>query len=308
MDSGLSNKYRLFEEARNYAEFLCAGCEEDELYLEVFIEFVRERATLAENISSNIIALEEAGVVNNVLKKIRGKSDGYIDLNVRPEILTEKEEVELTELACNVIEAPYKEWMLKEKTKIGYNFAEDAKRIWNRIKQTWGQATKIKPEIFKEHYEKNWANPSSEVNVEENSRFFIQRKLMLKEDEMMRFLFNSENMIKTIARKGNLSAPGIDKLTYHILKYEKEDAADLMIKILTMMLRVQKCPEAWKQGKVIMLLKPCNESEKDKPGNWRPITLTSILYRKAYEQKGFIKNINECCEHSANKLFNRRCM
>jgi hypothetical protein len=40
MDNGFCNKYRLFEEASNYAEFLCAGCEEEELYLEVFVEFV----------------------------------------------------------------------------------------------------------------------------------------------------------------------------------------------------------------------------------------------------------------------------
>jgi hypothetical protein len=213
--------------------------------------------------------------------------------------------------------------MMKEKTKNRYNFAEDAKRTWNRIKQTYGQATKIKSEIFKEHYEKNWSNAPKEINIEENSRFTMQRKLVMKEDEMIRFLLNRESMIKTIARKGNLSAPGIDKLTYPILKYEKEEAADLMIRILTMMLRVQKCPEAWKEGKVVMLPKPCDETEKDKPGNWRPITLTSILYRivfgkiaeyfqfihkrkthdgneiVCYEQKGFIKNINGCCEHSA---------
>jgi hypothetical protein len=72
-----------------------------------------------------------------------------------------------------------------------------------------------------------------------------------------------------------LSAPGIDKLTYPILKYEKEKAADLMIKIMTIILRVQKCPEAWKEGKVAMLPKPCDESKKDKRGNWRPITLTT---------------------------------
>jgi hypothetical protein len=150
----------------------------------------------------------------------------------------------------------------------------------------------------------------------------MQRKLVLKEDEMMIFLLNKENMNKTIVRKGNLSIPRIDKLTYPILKYEKKEAADLMIKIMTMMLRVQKYPEAWREGKVVMLLKPCDESEKDKPGNWKPITLTCILYRIIFgkiaeyfqfvhkrkthdgngiisqEQKGFIKNINACCEHS----------
>jgi hypothetical protein len=42
---------------------------------------------------------------------------------------------------------------------------------------------------------------------------------------------------------------------------------------------MQKCPESWKEGKVVMLPKPCDESEKNKPENWRPITLTNIFYR-----------------------------
>jgi hypothetical protein len=217
--------------------------------------------------------------------------------------------------------------MMKEKTKIRYNFAEDAKRTWNRIKQTCGQATKIKPEVFKEHYEKNWSKAPEEIGIDDNSRFIIQRKLVMKDNDMISFLLNKKGMIKTIARKGNLSAPGLDKLTYPILKFEKEDSADLMIKIMTMMLRVQKFPESWKEGKIVMLPKPCDESEKDKPNNWRPITLTSILYRIIFgriaeyfqsvhkkktfdgnglvsnEQKGFIKNINDCCEHSAKVIY-----
>jgi hypothetical protein len=53
------------------------------------------------------------------------------------------------------LKKPYKEWTAKEKSKIRYNFAEDAKRIWNRIKQTAGQATKIEREEFRKPYAKN---------------------------------------------------------------------------------------------------------------------------------------------------------
>jgi hypothetical protein len=37
---GLQNKFRLIEEAGSYADLLCAGCDEDELYMETFVEFV----------------------------------------------------------------------------------------------------------------------------------------------------------------------------------------------------------------------------------------------------------------------------
>jgi hypothetical protein len=32
---------------------------------------------------------------------------------------------------------------------------------------------------------------------------------------------------------------------------------------MNMMSRLQKCPKAWKQGKVIMFPKHCNETKKD---------------------------------------------
>jgi hypothetical protein len=75
-----------------------------------------------------------------------------------------------------VLEIPYKEWMAKEKTKIRYNYGEDAMRKWNRIKQTCGQATKIMLDVFKKYYEQNWANAPGEIDIEENWKFIIQRK------------------------------------------------------------------------------------------------------------------------------------
>jgi hypothetical protein len=47
---------------------------------------------------------------------------------------------------------------------------------------------------------------------------------------MVKSLLDKEKMMRAIATKGNLSAPGIDKFIYPILKYEKEEAADLMVK------------------------------------------------------------------------------
>jgi hypothetical protein len=118
-----------------------------------------------------------------------------------------------------------------------------------------------------------------EVDIDENSDYIINRKLVFNKNEMIQNLFGRDKMKRTITLKGNLSGSGLDKLTYPILKYEKEDAADLIIKIMTMMIRLQKCTESWKEGKVVMLPKPCNESENGKPENLRPIRLTSIFYR-----------------------------
>jgi hypothetical protein len=66
----------------------------------------------------------------------------------------------------------------------------------------------------------------------------MQRKLVLKEGEKLKELLDKENMKKAIVRKDNLSVPGVDKLTYPILKYEKDDAADLIVSIMNLMIRL----------------------------------------------------------------------
>jgi hypothetical protein len=76
-------------------------------------------------------------------------------------------------------------------------------------------------------------------------------------------LLDKKKTKNAITRKGNLLVPGLDKLRYPILKYEKDDAAELMTVIMNMMIRTQKYPEAWHEGKVVMLPKPCNEEEKE---------------------------------------------
>jgi hypothetical protein len=53
-------------------------------------------------------------------------------------------------------------------------------------------------------------------------------------------------MQDAISKKGNLSASGLDKLTYPILKFEKEDAANLIVSMTDMLLRMQN---AWNHGK-----------------------------------------------------------
>jgi hypothetical protein len=70
----------------------------------------------------------------------------------------------------------------------------------------------------------------------------MQRKLVLAENEMLKDLFNKDKMKDAINKKGNLSVPSLDKLTYPILKYEKDDAAELNVAIMNMMIRTKNAP------------------------------------------------------------------
>jgi hypothetical protein len=130
-------------------------------------------------------------------------------------------------------------------------------------------------------------------------------------------LLNTMDMVKAIKRKGNLSAPGPDGLTYPILKIEKERAASMMIELMKMLLKWGKCPICWKRARTILLYKG---GDKEAPENWRPISLTNILYRTVFgrfaeviqnldgkgvkvfedEQKGFRTGKAGCLEHNCS--------
>jgi hypothetical protein len=126
---------------------------------------------------------------------------------------------------------------------------------------------------------------------------------VFRENGMISGLLNKEKMKEAIVRKGNLSVPDLDKLTYPILKYEKDDATNLLVSIINMMLRVQKCPQAWKDGKVAMFPKPCNEDGKDRPENWGPITLTGIFYRIIFRRiADYFQAMNEIKRANGNGI------
>jgi hypothetical protein len=103
--------------------------------------------------------LEESNLMSIIIGKIKESIEQVVDYDGRPTFkFDDNQEEEIDRIAEEVLKKPYREWMAKEKTKIRYNIAEDAKRTWNKIKQTTGQTSKIKPDEFKNHYEKNWSN------------------------------------------------------------------------------------------------------------------------------------------------------
>jgi hypothetical protein len=40
-----------------------------------------------------------------------------------------------------------------------------------------------------------------------------------------------------------------------------------MVAIMNMIISTQKCSKAWKEDKVVMIPKPCNEEDKNRPEN-----------------------------------------
>jgi cadmium resistance protein CadD (predicted permease) len=96
--------------------------------------------------------------------------------------------------------------------------------------------------FFADHYDQNWEIQLIEIIIGEYVDFIKERISVFKENEMITDLLSKEKRKNTIIRKGNLSASGLDKLSYTVLKYEENDVTNLLVNIMDMMLRVQKCP------------------------------------------------------------------
>jgi hypothetical protein len=108
--------------------------------------------------------------------------------------------------------------------------------------------SEIKPEKFANHYGENWSNSPPGMKIEEYNEFI---KHMNKRQKFEADILNEEAINKCIISKGNLSAPGLDRLTYPIFKYCSDKATKLFKSILKMMLRTRKCPNVGKKVKLL---------------------------------------------------------
>jgi hypothetical protein len=103
---------------------------------EIDQDIIRYRSALASNLRGGLTVLGNEGISSKVNNNINSDVYQYSDWDEAPNFDYGVAEEEISCIAENIIEKLYREWMAKEKTKIRYNFAEDAKRTWNRIKQT----------------------------------------------------------------------------------------------------------------------------------------------------------------------------
>jgi hypothetical protein len=111
---------------------------------------------------------------------------------------------------------------------------------------------------------------------------------------MKKGLLNEADIRKCIILKGNLSIPGLCRLTYPIFKCCPNKSTILFKYILKMVIATNKCPTCWEEGKTVMLPKPVANEEKKKPENWRPITLMGAMYRITYWIiANYLQKVNE---------------
>jgi hypothetical protein len=102
MNEGLQNKFRMIEEASCYADLLCAGCEEDEMYMETFVEFVTKvlQRHVGEAYGKMVVVRNSRRTIPDE-NKLRNKAINVVRLSNGKEIRTEN----VAEINSNVIKA-----------------------------------------------------------------------------------------------------------------------------------------------------------------------------------------------------------
>jgi hypothetical protein len=91
------------------------------------------------------------------------------------------------------------------------------------------------------------------------------------------YMINIKNISANHRRKNNLSALGLDGIGYLMMKLGAQPQLEFLQSIFRACIKFGKVPDTWKRSKTVFIFK--KGKVLDDPSNWRPITITSCVYR-----------------------------
>ena len=171
-------------------------------------------------------------------------------------------------------------------------------RVTNLVMENGNIAAtnKLKADTFAESLGKihqTYYDPNHDLNTETEARNFLSahkvvfkpleqdkqetedKHYMLREINVLEIIKNVLEIIKTLQKCRNRSAPGEDQISNFILKnLDRENLSNIAL-IYNSCLKTGYFPNAWKQAKVVMLPKPGKDLTK--PTSYRPISLLPAM-------------------------------
>ena len=165
-----------------------------------------------------------------------------------------------------------------------------------------------------QHYGPCWSTTAEGYDNEHlNQAFEIPTVLDdLDNAQMIKDIIDVKNIESIINSRNHISAHGKDAISNAIFKLCSKNAAKLLSVLFTSIIKTGLIPESWKTTRTVMIYK---KGDANKPENWRPIGITSTVYRIFTcsiarsitninrktpifndAQKGFISG-NGCSEH-----------
>ena len=175
----------------------------------------------------------------------------------------------------------------------------------------------IDTDVIEEKFTEKWGQ-SQEFTLAtgEDAEFLVERVVNAEmNDVIIKKMKDPKTFSKVMKTRSPLSASGIDGISYPLITMGGDFAAYTMARISQMMMKTKRSVSLWKDTKSILIYKKGDAKEFS---NWRPISITSCFWRiwacalansfqdlqdqisfLSNSQKGFIRGVNGCFEHSA---------
>jgi hypothetical protein len=167
----------------------------------------------------------------------------------------------------------------------------DKKHTYRRMILTDDMPSWLQPvEAMARHYELIWCpretNEDGSPNLDcyhyhppgRDSPWTIKRDEAIPDTNgpHRKFMTDERNIARCLRTKDNLPALGPDGIGYLFMKLGKSPMIGFIRQVFKRCVREGDVPDTWKQSKTVFLYK---KGDSSLPSNWRPITITSCLYR-----------------------------
>ena len=234
-----------------------------------------------------IINLRDDEWCNNVFG---GRNDSCVDTTIN--LQDDQFERRCSWLRARIDETSMQANSMKE--KIREMFGDNPRKCLDRY--IWPKTTPectITPEQFANHYGRDWSSTTEQyenpiMREEWNIDVTIREGV---EQRFKDYMENTKKIEDIIRSRNYISAHGRDGISNALFRLAVPKSKEMFALIFKAIFISKHVPSSWKSTKTIMLYK---KSDPSIPKNWRPIGITSTMYRIfAAHLSGFILNENK---------------
>jgi hypothetical protein len=97
-----------------------------------------------------------------------------------------------------------------------------------------------------------------------------------KEEDLQGFLLDEKKIEEAIKSRDDLSANGIDGISYRVIKGAGAEGVKFMRTLIRGIIKNGRVMSSWKEGRTILIHK---KGDRDEIGNWRLISITNCMHR-----------------------------
>jgi hypothetical protein len=134
----------------------------------------------------------------------------------------------------------------------------------------------IETSTVTDHFAMIWASSETEFQVAQSDTVFVLETRTTDKEEMEAFVLDEKNIEEVIKSRQDLSACGIDGISYRILKAAGKEGITFIKTMVRACIKNGRIVNSWKEARTVLISK---KGDRADIGNWRPISITNCIYR-----------------------------